>query len=106
MQTLYNIDNDSVSVTTGNSPLEIYTNEAITRTKFLEGAILSDVDCTLKFQQGKQGSDWLVEHDLAITGGTGQAFEFRVTCRQVRLTLVRGAADAAVQYELNHRTED
>ena len=101
---LHPIKNLSTNLTTANSPLEIYSETNVAGTVYLEGALKSGQAVKLRLSQGKEGESWLSQEDFDFSADVGEAFSLAVTCRSVKLELVRVSADATVQYELNNRS--
>ena len=102
---IHPIENTEVSLTAASTPVELYEERQMLRTRYLEGSIVSDQDCTLRLYQGYENDSWISYEDFELTADEGQPFQLAVTSRQVRLEVRRGAADATVRYDLVHRLE-
>lgn len=106
---IYPIGNTEVTLTAATTPVELYEERQMLRTRYLEGAIVSDQDCTLRLYQGYENDSWISYEDFALVANEGQPFSLAVTSQQVRLEVRlevrRGSADAAVRYDLVHRLE-
>ena len=82
----------------------------ITRTKYIEGTVCSDVDVTLRVAQGlRPDGTWCVFQDRVVTAsvgeGTGVPFTARVVDTDVAIMIVGAVGAANVFLSINHRSE-